>query len=106
MIATFIHRESSSVYDDAGGPFYQRESNHLVAQLPPYDISSSISNAHGVRMLFTDDTLADNTSLPDLAVTSYVRRGKAVDLAVFETKPTESVIDIYYETSREDLGAI
>ena len=97
------YKRSSSVYDDAGGPFYQRENNHLIAQLPPYSISSSISNAHGVRMLFTDDTVSDNTSLPDLAVTSYVRRGKAVDLAVFETKPVESVIDIYYETSTSGL---
>ena len=93
------YARSSSVYDDAGGPFYQRENNHLIAQLPPYSISSSISNAHGVRMLFTDDTVSDNTSLPSLSVTSYIRRGKAVDLAVFETKPVESVIDIYYETS-------
>ncbi len=97
------YKRSSSVYDDAGGPFYQRESNHLVAQLPPYSISSSISNTYGVRSLFTDDTLADNTSLPDLAVTSYVRRGKAIDLAVFETKPVESAIDIYYETSTSGL---
>ena len=94
---------SSSVYDDAGGPFYQRESNHLIAQLPPYSISSSISNAYGVRMLFTDDTGSDNTSLPALAVTSYIKRGKAIDLAVFETKPTESTINIYYETSTSGL---
>ena len=97
------YKRSSSVYDDAGGPFYQRESNHLIAQLPPYSISSSISNAYGVRMLFTDDTGSDNTSLPALGVTSYIKRGKAIDLAVFETKPTESTINIYYETSTSGL---
>lgn len=97
------YKRSSSVYDDAGGPFYQRESNHLIAQLPPYSISSSISNAYGVRMLFTDDTGSDNTSLPALNVTSYIKRGKAIDLAVFETKPIESEINIYYETSTSGL---
>jgi hypothetical protein len=30
---------SSQVYDDAGGPFYQSQNNHLIAQLPPYDIT-------------------------------------------------------------------
>ena len=97
------YQRSSSVYDDAGGPFYQRESNHLIAQLPPYNISSSISNAYGVRILFTDDTASDNTAYPAPGVTSYIKRAKAIDLSVFETKPVESVIDIYYETSTSGL---
>ena len=90
---------SSQVYDDAGGPFYQSENNHLIAQLPPYDITSDRLDALGVRMLFTDDTATDNTVKPDLSVTSYIKRGKYIDLAVFETLPVESTIDIFYETS-------
>jgi hypothetical protein len=90
---------SSQVYDDAGGPFYQSQNNHLIAQLPPYDITSNRSDALGVRMLFTDDTATDNTVKPDLSVTSYIKRGKYIDLAVFETLPVESTIDIFYETS-------
>lgn len=90
---------SSQVYDDAGGPFYQSENNHLVAQLPPYDITLNRLDALGVRMLFTDDTATDNTVKPDLSVTSYIKRGKYIDLAVFETLPVESTIDIFYETS-------
>jgi hypothetical protein len=50
-------------------------------------------------MLFTDDTATDNTVKPDLSVTSYIKRGKYIDLAVFETLPVESTIDIFYETS-------
>jgi hypothetical protein len=90
---------SSQVYDDAGGPFYQSQNNHLIAQLPPYDITSNRSDALGVRMLFTDDTATDNTLKPDLSITSYIKRGKYIDLAVFETLPVESTIDIFYETS-------
>ena len=90
---------SSQIYDDAGGPFYQSQNNHLIAQLPPYDITSNRSDALGVRMLFTDDTATDNTVKPDLSVTSYIKRGKYIDLAVFETLPVESTIDIFYETS-------
>ena len=90
---------SSQVYDDAGGPFYQSQNNHLIAQLPPYDITSNRSDALGVRMLFTDDTATDNTVKPDLSITSYIKRGKYIDLAIFETLPVESTIDIFYETS-------
>ena len=90
---------SSQVYDDAGGPFYQSQNNHLVAQLPPYDITLNRLDTLGVRMLFTDDTATDNTVKPDLSVTSYIKRGKYIDLAVFETLPVESAIDIFYETS-------
>ena len=93
------YSRSSSLTDDAGGPFYQRENNHLIAQLPPFGETSSDSDLHGVRMLFTDDTASDNTAFPALGVTSYIKRGKYIDLAVFETKPIESEINIYFETS-------
>ena len=93
------YSRSSSLTDDAGGPFYQRENNHLIAQLPSYGETSSDSDLHGVRMLFTDDTASDNTAFPALGVTSYIKRGKYIDLAVFETKPIESEINIYFETS-------
>ena len=93
------YTRSSSLTDDAGGPFYQRENNHLIAQLPPFGETSSDADLHGVRMLFTDDTASDNTAFPALNVTSYIKRGKYIDLAVFETKPIESEINIYYETS-------
>ena len=97
------YSRSSSLTDDAGGPFYQRENNHLIAQLPPYGETSSDSDLHGVRMLFTDDTASDNAAFPALGVTSYIKRGKYIDLAVFETKPIESEINIYYETSTTGL---
>ena len=97
------YSRSSSLTDDAGGPFYQRENNHLIAQLPPYGETSSDSDLHGVRMLFTDDTASDNTAFPALGVTSYIKRGKYIDLAVFETKPIESEINIYFETSTTGL---
>ena len=97
------YSRSSSLTDDAGGPFYQRENNHLIAQLPSYGETSSDSDLHGVRMLFTDDTASDNTAFPALGVTSYIKRGKYIDLAVFETKPIESEINIYYETSTTGL---
>ena len=97
------YSRSSSLTDDAGGPFYQRENNHLIAQLPPYGETSSDSDVHGVRMLFTDDTASDNAAFPALGVTSYIKRGKYIDLAVFETKPIESEINIYYETSTTGL---
>ncbi len=97
------YARSSSVTEDSGGPFYQRENNHLIAQLPPFGETSSKADLHGVRMLFTDDTASDNTAKPALSVTSYIRRGKYIDLSVFETKPIESEIDIYYETSTTGL---
>ena len=97
------YSRSSSLTDDAGGPFYQRENNHLIAQLPPFGETSSDSDLHGVRMLFTDDTASDNTAFPALGVTSYIKRGKYIDLAVFETKPIESEINIYFETSTTGL---
>jgi len=93
------YSRSSSLTDDAGGPFYQRENNHLIAQLPPFGETGSDSDLHGVRMLFTDDTASDNTAFPSLSVTSYIKRAKYIDLAVFETIPTESEINIYFETS-------
>ena len=93
------YSRSSSLTDDAGGPFYQRENNHLIAQLPPFGETGSDSDLHGVRMLFTDDTASDNTVFPALSVTSYIKRAKYIDLAVFETIPIESEINIYYETS-------
>ena len=97
------YSRSSSLTDDAGGPFYQRENNHLIAQLPPFGETSSDSDLHGVRMLFTDDTASDNAAFPALGVTSYIKRGKYIDLAVFETKPIESEINIYFETSTTGL---
>ena len=84
------YTRSSSIVSDSGGPFYQRENNHLIAQLPPYGETSNDADVHGVRMLFTDNTGTDNGAKPDLSVTSYVKRGKYIDLAVFETKPIES----------------
>ena len=97
------YTRSSSIVSDSGGPFYQRENNHLIAQLPPYGETSNNADVHGVRMLFTDDTGTDNGAKPDLSVTSYVKRGKYIDLAVFETKPIESEINIYFETSTTGL---
>ena len=97
------YTRSSSLTDDAGGPFYQRENNHLIAQLPPYGETSSDSDLHGVEMLFTDTTGTDNAARPAPGVTSYIKRGKYIDLAVFETKPIESEINIYFETSTTGL---
>lgn len=64
--------------------FYEKDSKHIIASL--------------------SSTQADSSTLfPSLEnYTTNERGGKAIDLAVFETEPRKSALDIFYEATTSD----